>query len=969
MKSSRAMSVLRAASAALFVACTPALAQNPGAVTPHAFAVGKGPGTIGFTSILCGLGQIAIGQTAADPICRSLTGDVTINGSGVTAIGSSKVVNSMLLNPSTTVNGQTCTLGATCAVTATATNTLTFGSHLTSGGSSFNGSSPVTITSDATSANTPSTIVARDGSGNFSANTISAALSGNATTATTATTASDVANAPVIAKVLTGYVSGAGTVSASDSILSAIQKLNGNDALKLPLAGGTMSGAIAMGGNNITGGGSGSFTTLTGTGGSHTGLTGFGIRSSGTGAFDLTVANSENLTAGRTLTVTLNDAARTLNMGGNLTTAGAASLPSIAQGDVWYGSASGAISALGKSASATRYLSNTGTSNNPAWAQVDLSNGVTNNLPIANLAGGTGASSTTFLRGDNVWATPAGAGNVSGPGSATNLGIAKFNGTTGTIIMNSGVTIDASNNMAVPGVLAGSNNIQALGGTAWGAGSISGEPSARALNLGADTANSLTYLRSINAGTSWLEHRQAASTFSWWTDNATGTVASRMALSSGGGLSIRPVTGVVGFDLETPSATGTSIATSATVSRTYDGSAASPHTANTPSVSISRYDSITSAVLSGDAPALYIETIGNGAGAGNPNSNGVIANAKQNGKGDVVGVTGQATQNSATSGFTAFGGFFSGYATTVGSKAFAIETATGNSTGVDVPYTGLSPYPTFVGMHIGSTGANLSTAGVWISSAPSQWDVGIALTAGSVKTVGIQDDSASLTVLKATGTHTNGVDFSGAAMTTPFKSNAFTVDQNAIINGNGIGAGIAYGSLGTGVSSIGGTNAGEVVLAVQNYHGSVGDKGMLVAAGSSSSTDASTAMITFYTSALSAIVGSISRNGTGSVGYNTSSDVRGKPNRERLSLDYARSVVDRLEMYDFDKDGNEIRGIGGLAQQMYSVHKSLATPGRDPEDWWQAEKAGPVPFLVANTQQNNFRLDAIEARLSALEAR
>lgn len=38
--------------------------------------------------------------------------------------------------------------------------------------------------------------------------------------------------AAVLAKTLTGYVSGAGTVSASDSILTAIQKLNGNTALK-----------------------------------------------------------------------------------------------------------------------------------------------------------------------------------------------------------------------------------------------------------------------------------------------------------------------------------------------------------------------------------------------------------------------------------------------------------------------------------------------------------------------------------------------------------------------------------------------------------------------------------------------------------------------------------------------------------------------------------------------------------------
>lgn len=42
-------------------------------------------------------------------------------------------------------------------------------------------------------------------------------------------------NASVIAKVLTGYSSGAGTISSSDSILQAIQKLNGN-AVTLPIA-------------------------------------------------------------------------------------------------------------------------------------------------------------------------------------------------------------------------------------------------------------------------------------------------------------------------------------------------------------------------------------------------------------------------------------------------------------------------------------------------------------------------------------------------------------------------------------------------------------------------------------------------------------------------------------------------------------------------------------------------------------
>ena len=51
-------------------------------------------------------------------------------------------------------------------------------------------SSTFTVTSNATSANTASTIVARDASGNFTAGTITATLDGNATTATTASATS-----------------------------------------------------------------------------------------------------------------------------------------------------------------------------------------------------------------------------------------------------------------------------------------------------------------------------------------------------------------------------------------------------------------------------------------------------------------------------------------------------------------------------------------------------------------------------------------------------------------------------------------------------------------------------------------------------------------------------------------------------------------------------------------------------------
>jgi len=110
----------------------------------------------------------------------TLTGTGASGSWGISVTGNAATAT--VLQTARTINGTSFNGSANITVTANTTNTLTLGSYLT--GTSFNGSAAVTAAVDATSANTASKVVARDASGNFSAGTITATLTGQAASAT-----------------------------------------------------------------------------------------------------------------------------------------------------------------------------------------------------------------------------------------------------------------------------------------------------------------------------------------------------------------------------------------------------------------------------------------------------------------------------------------------------------------------------------------------------------------------------------------------------------------------------------------------------------------------------------------------------------------------------------------------------------------------------------------------------------------
>ena len=170
---------------------------------------------------------------------------------------------------------------ATIQPNSVALGTDTTGNYVAAGavsGTGLSGSSSseggtFTVTSNATNANTASAIVARDGSGNFAAGTITAALTGNAATATVLQTARTIGGVSFngSANINLAGVNTAGNQNTSGSsasctgnaatatVLQTARTINGvsfngsanitvADSTKMPTSGGTFTGAVTVNG-------------------------------------------------------------------------------------------------------------------------------------------------------------------------------------------------------------------------------------------------------------------------------------------------------------------------------------------------------------------------------------------------------------------------------------------------------------------------------------------------------------------------------------------------------------------------------------------------------------------------------------------------------------------------------------------------------------------------------------------------
>jgi hypothetical protein len=181
----------------------------------------------------------AVFATSPTLVTPALGTPSALVGTNITGTASGLTAGNVTTNANLT-GAVTSTGNATSLGSFSSANLLAALTDETGTGSAVFATSPTLVTP---ALGTPSALVGTNITGTASGLTAgnvttNANLTGDVTSVGNATT---LTNAPVIAKVLTGYVSGAGTVAATDSILQAIQKLNGNDATNANLTGAVTS--------------------------------------------------------------------------------------------------------------------------------------------------------------------------------------------------------------------------------------------------------------------------------------------------------------------------------------------------------------------------------------------------------------------------------------------------------------------------------------------------------------------------------------------------------------------------------------------------------------------------------------------------------------------------------------------------------------------------------------------------------
>ncbi|WP_392349055.1 beta strand repeat-containing protein [uncultured Polaribacter sp.] len=181
----------------------------------------SGAGTISATDNILQAVQKLDGNNATN---ADLTGMVTSSGNATTVVTNADLTGEVTSSGNATTLTNSAVIGKVLTGFTSGAGTISATDNILQAVQKLDGN-------NATNADLTGMVTS---SGNATTVVTNADLTGEVTSSGNATT---LTNSAVIGKVLTGFTSGAGTISATDNILQAVQKLDGNNATNADLTG------------------------------------------------------------------------------------------------------------------------------------------------------------------------------------------------------------------------------------------------------------------------------------------------------------------------------------------------------------------------------------------------------------------------------------------------------------------------------------------------------------------------------------------------------------------------------------------------------------------------------------------------------------------------------------------------------------------------------------------------------------